>query len=281
MRRERSGDVDFEIAFSALLATLATYISVESFAYEWAVESAAILLLVLTLIRRVGYMNGLKNTHPVFPITTHIMSGISYVVSVYLLFWLSGLVTIVAPQFDAITVFLIMTVPLVITVAIVQELAIGGFMEETESIFGTASRENQGTAGGAVWGKFEAVSRASRTEIETYQTTLSKYRDSKTLEEISPEKQRAALAHLFGSFVGLLLPFVVYGALGYILAEFLPVSLIVSLWAIMCFHMITSVIDVWLSGYGLIPINETGWVPKVFSTTVGIVFMMVALPISG
>jgi hypothetical protein len=64
MNAEMSKNVDFEIAFASLLATLSAYLSVDAFAYEWVVEGAAISLLILTLLRRVGLMNRLEKQPP-------------------------------------------------------------------------------------------------------------------------------------------------------------------------------------------------------------------------
>lgn len=279
MAVEQSEYVDFEIAFSALLATLAIYISTELFSYEQIVESIAIILIVLTLVRRVGLMNGLNSDHLMFFISTHLMSGISYIVMFYLLYWVSEKVSAIV-SYDVILVFVLLPVPLVLAVIIIQEVAIGGFMKASEEVFDATSIENKGTLGGEMWGRLSDIARESRTDVaDTYQARLSEYQNSKQFSDLSKEKQRAVLEHILGSVIGMLSPFIVYGFLGLILAISLNLSVWLSLWVVFCFHIITVPVDIWFSGYGLIQLNETGWLPKVVTTTVGIVFCFYTLPL--
>lgn len=276
---ERSEYVDFEIAFSALLATLTIYINTELFSYKQIVESIAIVLIVLTLVRRVGLMNGLNSDHPMFLTSTHLMSGISYIVVFYLLYWTSEKISALLP-YEIISVFVLLPFPLVLAVVILQEVVIGGFMRATEEVFDATSIENKGTLGGEIWRKFSDIARESRTDAaDEYQARLAGYQNSKDFEDITKEKQKAVLGHILGSIVGLLLPFLVYGFLGVVLAYFLNISVWLSLWIVFCFHIITVPVDIWFSGYGLIQLNETGWLPKVVTTTIGIIFCFYALPL--
>lgn len=279
--RDSRGDVDFEISFSALLATIAVYISSSSIAYEPMVEVSAIGLLLLTLIRRIGYMNGLSIRHPIFPLTTYVMSSISYIVCVYILYCIAEVAIVPIGSVNTLHSFLIISITLPILVLTLQEVTIGGFMGETQRIFETASSENEGTFGEFIWGQFAKVSREGRVDQPEYtvQKKLSEFSKSKSFSEATPEQRRAVYSHLVGGIIGLILPFVVYGGISLLLGYILQVSLFLSFSIAISVLMITGPIDIWLSGYGLVPINQTAWLYKSLAAAVAIVLSFVILPL--
>lgn len=280
MNEEASKNVDFEIAFAALLATLSVYLSVEMFDYEWIVEGAAIGLLILTLIRRVGIMNKLANTHPVFSITTHIMSGISYVVAFYLLFWVAELVGGLIP-ISVYWIFILFTPFIVLSLVILQEIAVGGFMREAEDAFRSVSVRHGGSHSGDVFEYFSDTARQSRTDSNSSlkQTRLTDFRSSKPLEEATPEELRVELVDRVITTIGLLLPFFIYGSLGMALAFWTDSSIVISILFIVCYLAITGLIDVWFSGYGLVPLGETDGKYKAAVIIIGTSFCFYALPL--
>jgi hypothetical protein len=275
-----SKNVDFEIAFASLLATLSAYLSVDAFAYEWVVEGAAISLLILTLLRRVGLMNRLENNHPVFFITTYVMTGISYVVAFYLIFWIAELIEGLIP-IAVLWIFIVSTPAIVLGLVIAHEIAVGGFMSEAEDAFRSVSIEHRGSRSGVVFEHFSDTARQSRTDRNSSlkQTRLTDYKNSKPLEEATPEELRAVLMHRLGTTIGLLVPFFVYAVLGVALAFWTGSSMLISILLVVCYLAITGLIDVWFSGYGLVQLGETDGKYKAAVIIIGIVFCFHSLPL--
>jgi len=282
MRREHTGDVDFEITFSALLATLAIYLSIPSVSHEWIIEFAAISLLFLTLIRRIAYMNKLPQTHQFFTASSQIMSGISYIVCFYILFWISSKTPVITEIYSQISVFSIIVLPLVLGSVIIQEITIGGFMKESQNVFKSVSIQHQGSLGNVFWQKFTSSSRQARTDqnITTRQSHLSEYKKTKDWDEVTFEEKKFIISHIAGTIFGFLLPFIIYGGLSIILASSLNISILLSFWVIICFHIITFPIDIWFSGYGLVPLENSSWLMKSVITTIGIVFCFYIFPMN-
>lgn len=277
--------IDFEIAFSALLATTVTKLTTPYLQYSDIVEWMAIGLLLLTLIRRVGIVNQLDKKEPLFLYTNHLMKSISLVCLVYILFSISNLVYVNTGIGNGLIIFWIITIPIAIVIPVFQELTLGGgYMSEAQDAFSRAAEENQGTLGGKVWDFFESISKPTeniksdvgkQAAIDDFD---SKENTSKNVK-IDKELLLSAIAHIFGTVLGLLLPIILYGIVATVMSRILVVSIYEALWTALCVLFLTGLTDIWFSKYGLIKVNETGWAGKAASVTAATVFSMLMLPL--
>jgi len=279
--RDPRGDVDFEISFFALLATVAIYISSSSIAHEQIVEVSAIGLLFLTLVRRISYMNGLSTRHPIFPLTTYVMSSISYFVSIYILYCATELLTSLITSVDTFNLFLIISITSPILILLLQEATIGGFMSETQRIFETISLESEIEFIKFVGKQLARVSEKGRTGQSDYtmQKEISDFSKSRSLSEVTPEQRRVVYGQVIGSTLGFTAGFLLYGAVALLLGYIFQVSIFLSVILTLAVLMVTGPIDIWLSRYGIVPMNNTSEWYKGLAAIVGIVISFIILPV--
>jgi len=165
-----TGDVDFEIAFAALIATVISILQPIHMSYYYIVLPSGISLLVLTLIRRIMIMSPISNNKFISRWSTHTMTAIASFCIVYILFeiGLRFLSAIYFPLNNVIFVSLIIVFLIILVIAGLQMQFGGLFKNIQDKIYAAAYEHKDNPAGQYWWSIANMIGYCHNSKAEWY-----------------------------------------------------------------------------------------------------------------
>jgi hypothetical protein len=257
--------IDSEIALTALLSAAVMGYPMSDLSVYPAVKVVAFGLLVLTLARRTGIVNGLTDEDAVIRATTYLMDPATYISFLYLVYVLVNRIQNSIPgqsNFD-IVLFSIFAGSLAFGLFLVSELLFDAPLNEGERIFEASAQQHRGEAFGILLAQFaDYVGSSSPKQVDKgQQVALTDSRfDNRSPEDYTGEE---LLYAVFSTVVMLAaLGFAVAGyvlliAVGQWLFDIGWLSAISLLFAVV---LVSALFRIWYSNYGLVQVeNKNGY----------------------
>lgn len=252
---------DSEIALTALLSAAVMGYPIENFILYPVVKFVAVSLLLLTLARRVGIMNGLTNRNTLIQITTYIMDPATYISFFYLSYvfitWVSDIIGLNSDP--GAVAFGLGTSTLVFLVFIGSEILFGAALREGERGFSVTAQQHRGEVIGVFFSQIAGFVSSRSPNKETRQTKLSEFYE-RTIDEYSFDEH----LRVGKSFLVMLLSFLIVGlsyvslvAVGIYVFPVGKVGIILLLLSVV---IVSAFFRLWYSNYGLMQIeNRNGY----------------------
>lgn len=250
--------VDSEIALTALLAAAVAGYPTPPLSVYPAVKVTAFGLLVLTLARRTGIVNGLTGDALVIRVTTYVMDPATFISFLYLSFVLVGRLANVADigSEPSIVGFAIVTSSLVFVVFLSSELLFGAALREGGRVFAATSRQHRGEAFGAALSQIAAfVEESRRREGETRQVQLTQFHD-RSIEDYSWDEQKQVATSMLIMLVSFLIPLVGYALLVVVGTRVFDIGWVPAVLLLMSVMLVSAFFRLWYSNYGLVQVEE-------------------------
>ena len=250
--------VDSEIALTALLSAAVTGYPTPTLSVYPVVKLTALGLLVMTLARRTGIVNGLTRDATVIRATTYVMDPATYISFLYLSYllvrWMSKTANLGADP--SVVMFAIVTSALVFVVFIVSELLFRAPLREGERVFSATSRQHRGEVFGAVLSQIAAfVDESRRMEDESRQVKLTRFYD-RTVEDYSWEKQVQLAKSLLVMLVGFAIPLLGYGLLSAVGTRIFDIGWVSAVTLLFSVILVSAFFRIWYSNYGLVQVED-------------------------
>ena len=250
--------VDSEIALTALLSAAVAGYPMSTLSVYPVVKLTALGLLVLTLARRTGIVNGLTGDATTIRATTYVMDPATFISFLYLSYllvgWVSKMTNLGADS--SVVMFAIVTSTLVFAVFLCSELLFRAPLREGERVFSATSRQHRGEVFGAVLSQIAAfVGESRRLEDETRQVKLTRFYD-RTVEDYSWDEQ----VQLSKSFLVMLVSFAIpplgYGLLAIAGTRIFDVGWVPAVVLLFPVILVSAFFRLWYSNYGVVQIEE-------------------------
>lgn len=250
-------NIDSEIALTALLSAAVMGNPTPELSLYPVVKMVAVGLLVLTLARRIGIMNGLNEHDLVIRATTYLLDPATYISFLYLSYVLVSLVVnYTRPRSEpSLVVFGIGTALLVFLVFITSELLFGGTLQEGERVFSATAQQHRGEVFGAVLTQISAFVGSRKTQNATRQTKLGRFYD-RTIEDYSWDEQVKIVKSFFVMLLGILISIVGYGLLAAVGTYAFPVGWVPSFLLLLSVMLVSAFFRLWYSNYGIVQIED-------------------------
>jgi len=250
----RMDAIDTEIALTALLASAVASYPRPGLTLYPLFKLVAGSLLVITLVRRLAIMNGLTSDHRLIHGTTHLLDVATDISVLYLsyiglealagLIWPSATLSVV--EYSAGVIAGVYVLYGFLEVIFATELA------EGERIFTSVANKHRGEVLGVALRQFTRF--VSQSRQTTVQTTLSQYYDRNQAEVTT--KEYIAIGRSFIRF-GLTLVVIIIGYSGLTaVGAWLWGSGWTTLPLVVTVLLISGLVRLWYSNYGLIPVEE-------------------------
>jgi hypothetical protein len=259
MNREMNlNKVDSEIALTALLSAAVAGYPAPTLSVYPVVKLTALGLLVLTLARRTGIVNGLTGDASMIRATTYVMDPATFISFLYLSYllarWMSKTTDLGSDP--SVVMFAIVTSILVFVVFLGSELLFRASLREGERVFSATSRQHRGEAFGAVLSQIAAfVGESRRLEGETRQVKLTRFYDQ-TVEDYSWDEQ----VQLVKSFLVMLISFAIpplgYGLLAVVGTRIFDVGWAPAVVLLLPVILVSAFFRLWYSNYGLVQVED-------------------------
>lgn len=258
----RLNKVDSEIALTALLSAAVMGYPKQDLSVYPEVQLVAVGLLVLTLARRTGTINGLTGEDTVIKATSYLMDPATYISFLYLSYVvISWLTNVIAPGSDpSAVVFGGGTALLVFVSFLASELIFGAALGEGERIFAASARQHRGEAFGALLTQIAAFVDSRGTDNVTRQTELSRFHD-RNVEDYSPEEQVRVVKSVLVMVLGVLISVIGYALLAVVGTYVFGVGLGPVLLLLLAVVLVSAFFRIWYSNYGLVQVeHKNGYV---------------------
>lgn len=205
---------DSEIALTALLSAAVMGYPMPNLSLYPALRLVAIGLLLLTLVRRIGIVNGLTDDDVVIRATTYLMDPATYIAFLYLSYvyarWVMNTANLGSEP--SVTSYGAGTAVLIFVVFLTSELLFGSALREGERVFSATARQHRGEIFGAVLSQIGAFVGSRRPTNTTRQAKLGRFHD-RTIKDYSWNEQVQVVKSFFIMLLSLLISIVGYGLL--------------------------------------------------------------------
>ena len=252
------GAIDSEIALTALFTiTVAGYPLASLDIYPY-VKLAAVGLLVLTLVRRVGSVNGLTDDDVVIRATTHLINPATYVSFLYLSYaltrWLA--VTIGLGSDTGVAWFSAVTTALVFAVFLSSELLFGAALREGERVFSATSRQHRGEVFGAVLSLVATfVARSRHREGEPRQVKLARFYD-RSIKDYPWDEQVEVAKSFWIILVSFCIPLLAYSLLVAVGGRVFGIGWSAAAVLLVPVILVSAFTRLWYSNYGFVQVED-------------------------
>lgn len=249
--------VDSEIALTALLsAGVLGYPSPDMSMYPL-VRVAAFGLLLLTMVRRTGIMNGLTGDDNVIKATTHLMDLGTNISFLYLSYTLTRWMTneVLLSSEPSALLFGAGTAAVIFVIFLIFELLFGSALREGERVFSATARKHRGEALGAVLSQVATFVAIRRPEKTTRQAKLGRFYD-RTVEDYSQEEQMKMVKSFVIMFLSIVTVFVAYGLVVKFGIYVFDVGWLPILLLLLSVMLVSAFFRLWYSNYGLIQVED-------------------------
>lgn len=255
------GRIDSEIALTALLAAGVTGFPTPSLSLYPYIKLVAIGLLALTLVKRMGVLNGLTREDTSLLVLTHVMDPATHIAAFYLCYIAAKSGQRLVP-FDASPItfplaFSVAVIVLVFAILLAFELVFSGLLREGERIFAASAEQHRGEAFGELLRNISNQIAQSDGTDSTWQSELTNSRHyDHSFGDLSEEQVWYAVrsfAIMIASIFFVLLVHVVLllvGAWAFEISWWLSSILLFSVLVVSAYSRM------WYSNYGLIPAEE-------------------------
>jgi len=253
---------DSEIALTALLSAAVMGYPIPDFTLYPAVKFVAVSLLLLTLVRRIGIMNGLTSHNTMIQTTTYLMDPATYISFFYLSYvfiaWLSGIIGLDSnPSAAALGVG---TSILVFFVFIGSEILFGSALSEGERGFSATAQQHRGEVIGAFFSQIAIFVGSRSPNKKIRQTKLSEFYE-RTVDEYSFDEH----VQIGKSFLIMLLSFSIvalsYASLLAVGIYVFPAGGVAIILLLISVVFVSAFFRLWYSNYGLMQIeNKNGYI---------------------
>jgi hypothetical protein len=249
--------VDSEIALTALLSAAVMGYPTPNLSLYPAVRVVAVGLLVLTLARRTGIVNGLTDDDAVIRATTYLMDPATYISFLYLSHVLIGWAanTTILDSEPSAAVFGGGTAVLVFAVFCTSELLFGAALREGERVFSATARHHRGEVFGEVLSQVAAFVGSRRQTKPTRQAKLGRFYD-RTIEDYSWDEQVQVTKSFLVMLFSLFIPVVGYGLLAAVGIHVFAVGWMTALLLLLSVLLTSAFFRLWYSNYGLVQVED-------------------------
>lgn len=249
--------VDSEIALTALLSAAVMGYPTPDLSLYPAVRVVAVGLLVLTLARRTGIVNGLTDDDVVIRATTYLMDPATYISFLYLSHVLIGWAadTTMLDSEPSAAVFGGGTAVLIFVVFLTSELLFGAALREGERVFSVTARHHRGEVFGAVLSQVAAFVGSRRQTKPTRQAKLGRFYD-RTIEDYSWDEQVRVAKSFLVMLLSLFIPVVGYGLLATVGIHVFAVGWVSVLLLLLSVLLTSAFFRLWYSNYGLVQVED-------------------------
>lgn len=249
--------VDSEIALTALLSAAVMGYPAPDLSVYPIVKLAAIGLLLLTLARRTGVMNGLADPDTVIHATTYLMDPATYISFLYLSYKLTQwmMSTVVSNSEPGAAIFGAGTATLVFIIFLISELVFGSALREGERVFSATARQHRGEALGGVLSQISVFVASRRTENVTRQAKLGRYYD-RTIDDYSQDEQVRMVKSFLVMLLSILIAVIGYGLVAKLGVYVFNVRWVSILLLLLSVILVSAFFRIWYSNYGLIQIED-------------------------
>ena len=246
--------IDTEIALTALLASAVASYPRPGLALYPLFKLIAVSLLVITLVRRLAMVNGLTSDHRLLHVTTHLLDIATDISVLYLSYvGLEAFVGLIRPAATlGLLEYSVGTIAGVYVFYGLLELIFRTELAEGERIFAAAADKHRGEVLGVVLRQFAGF--VSQSRQTTVQTTLGQYYD-RDPESVTAEEYIAVGRGFIR--LGLVLAAVIIGYSGLAaVGAWLWGSGLTTALLVLTILLISALVRLWYSNYGLIPVEE-------------------------
>jgi len=282
-QREKVNDkvsqVDFEISLCALLSVLVLNYSIHSGLYIY-IEIFGLGILAVTLIRRMALINEVPSDSRFFLLSTYSLLFLMITLSMYVFFvisvYISGSIIVLGIGFKEI--FWVFTPAVTLLIATTQQLTIGGFLEEGSNIFDKNYEKQKSPLIRSFSKKMSIFSADASGSHEHIQTRTSRYVNNEIdVDDLSEEEFEQLLEvgyNVLGEVVGILAAVLLYLVLIFSASLYYQVTFLDAFFTFISMFIVYGLLNIWLSRYGLLNLNQVNGLKKfVFTTVPGYVLL--------
>lgn len=246
--------IDTEIASTALLAAAVSGYPRPALTIYPVVKYIATSLLVITLARRVAIVNGAANSHRIVRASTHLLDVATNIAVLYISYvGLEALLRILRPSVTlGVLGYSAGTIVGVYILYILLELTFASELAEGKRIFASSAEKHRGEALGVVLRQISGF--VSQPRQSTVQTTLSRYYDHDPANLTTEEYVAAGRSFIS---LGLILATIIIGYSGLTaVGAWFWGSGWMTLPIVTTVLLISALVRLWYSNYGLIPVED-------------------------